>query len=322
MQASYSLLNKVDHVLDAFIRKFEKHLNNTVMLLISDHGVHFGQLAHTSLVHVRSCVTVVVVVVVVVVVAVFVVAVCFIKVMPLHFIFTLCFLLSVLLPTSDFFFYQLQEHKNPPLFFSMPSWLLSQHPQLYRRFHDLQTRLVTPLDLYHTLKHLPYFPHLPPAVYTDKPISSISFIGDTVLQKDRSCAEALIPSYACGCYTWGEVPKEKVAELIKIPIGQMNEHINSSSAVCKKIELQSVITAQQTSEKEEIMYTIEFTAVPPAIRASDPPLFRAFLTHRLATNYVNLDYVIQVSEFAKHYTDKCSKGIKNHMYSQFCLCTV
>lgn len=54
IQASFALLNKIDSVLDDFLQKFEKHLANTVVVLISDHGVHFGQLAQTSLVHVSG----------------------------------------------------------------------------------------------------------------------------------------------------------------------------------------------------------------------------------------------------------------------------
>lgn len=49
LQASYSLLNKIDHVMTNFLKKFERFLDNTLLVMLADHGLHFGQMANTML---------------------------------------------------------------------------------------------------------------------------------------------------------------------------------------------------------------------------------------------------------------------------------
>lgn len=115
--------------------------------------------------------------------------------------------------------------------------------------------------------------------------------------------------------------KDKIMNLIDIPIAQMNQHINESLAVCHPIELLKMVRAEETKEKDQIMYLFEFTVVPPSSRSEDPPLFRSFLTHSLVSNNMNLDYIIQVSEYAKYFSDECSRGLKG-VSEHFCLCKV
>lgn len=205
------------------------------------------------------------------------------------------------------------------MFMSVPNWFLSRYPQLYTRLHDLQTHLVTPLDLYHTLKHLVHYPNTPSYIHPNKPTASISFLGDSELPQSRKCSEALIPTYVCGCYEWKPVTKERMMELFDIPLLHMNQAINSS-LVCRPIELLKVVRADETRERDQVMYLLEFTAVVPPPR--DPPLFRAFLTHKVVDNHMNLDYVVQVSEYAPYFSESCLAGLKKGVSEHYCLCKV
>jgi arylsulfatase A-like enzyme len=115
-----------------------------------------------------------------------------------------------------------QEHRLPLLMILVPNSLLLRYPRIKHALLHNRNALVTPYDIYHTLRHLLVYPHdvgyTPFSSDNDDSghdiIANITITSPANLNKlpfmksllrpiplDRTCAQAHIPASLCACST-------------------------------------------------------------------------------------------------------------------------
>ena len=143
-------------------------LNNSIVVLFSDHGIHYGT----------------------------------------FLLFRFNFFVSLDLPFDLFCVGpRIQtrqgqvDNKWPFLSLSIPNHILDRFPLLTRNLEENQYRLVTAYDLHTTLRHFLSYP-------VSSPSASLNGFGRSLLDPiapDRNCTEAGIPFRMCSCLPWAAV---------------------------------------------------------------------------------------------------------------------
>lgn len=144
----------------------------------------------------------------------------------------------------------------PNLFLSMRLPKIFRSTTLATQMHSNRNRLLTPFDLYKTLKH--YNMIVKNGVKCDLNVNALELIkqGKSLFQEiaqNRSCQEASIPSNVCPCIDRFDIDEEqfkKETELELLDIAnfilmELNEHTESVRSLCKRFRLNAV----QSSKK-------------------------------------------------------------------------
>jgi len=89
------------------------------------------------------------------------------------------------------------EQKMPSLFVLAPTRFLEQNPEIETALRELEQVLITPQDIYSILLHLMFYPDPPSG---DIPEDLKQVLKPGVLQRHRTCRDAMVPDEYCLCY--------------------------------------------------------------------------------------------------------------------------
>lgn len=144
------------------------------------------------------------------------------------------------------------EERLPFLFLVLPPWFRRQYPLINRNLKINERRLVTPFDIYETLRHVLFFQkdrkHL-----NEFPSSRGTSLFEEVLE-NRTCSEVGILPHWCTCSKHQHIPTDviKIRDLAENIVMTLNTILKEYQK-CSQLSLQSVLNATKILPYDEIL---------------------------------------------------------------------
>ena len=146
------------------------------------------------------------------------------------------------------------EERSPMLHIHFPKWFRKDFPTLFNNARNNENSTLSPFDVYATLRHLVEI-NGEGNSKTGK-IGQRKHLGTSILQrlsKNRSCADAHIPSHFCTCLNFHPAPVEcSTVKLMKRYLTFINKKFKVTNRQCGKLVLQSVTSVEAAKFNEEI----------------------------------------------------------------------
>lgn len=143
-----------------------------------------------------------------------------------------------------------QEERLPFFSFTFPPWFKKNYPHLYKNFKLNEDKLVTPFDIYETLKDIIDLKHTGVADINQRAVSLFSKIPE-----ERSCAHAYIEPHWCACLDWKHIDLSNpiVHRLGEVLVHTINNFTNVHRDICEKLSLSNIIWAMKLAPNEMLL---------------------------------------------------------------------
>ena len=205
------------------------------------------------------------------------------------------------------------DHKLPMLTIVVPNWLLKKHPDIGLTLEANQDVLISPFDLYQTLRQFPIYPLDMPQRESHKERRGLSLISN-YLPKTRSCIDARIPIQFCVCMNWVELNQQQInaANNGDIMYGsirngvfkallKMNEHLGYNSRIVTS-SLSDLIdenfTPSEHSPNHKYCILLQFDKI---VFASKITFSETFLTvTKAAHQFYRVQFQTKMEDGAQH----------------------
>ena len=144
------------------------------------------------------------------------------------------------------------EERLPFLFFVVPEWFKKKYETLYTNLIINRRRLITPFDIYQTLKHLLIFPKTPVDSY------GRSFSLLLPISSERTCEQATILPHWCTCLE--EAKLNLTNAIVKMVAQSFVKSLNNillSYKQCTKLDLKQVLSATKFLPSDVVLKYIQ-----------------------------------------------------------------
>lgn len=147
------------------------------------------------------------------------------------------------------------EERLPFLFFVLPNWFKNRFPNFYKSLYTNRNRLITPFDIFKTLKHLMDIQN-----YSNEKGRGLSILREISL--NRTCENADILPHWCTCATEEHlsITDEVVIEVANKFTEKLNEKL-ADFKQCEILKLKKVISATKIIPSDDILKYIKTSHV-------------------------------------------------------------
>jgi hypothetical protein len=202
------------------------------------------------------------------------------------------------------------EHKAPVLMIVVPKGITEKFPQLKEALTINQDRVITPYNVYATMKHLLTYP----AKYQSKGTQDRSLFEEV---EKMSCSELAIPQETCLCTPWIDLDLSSVGDLankLATKVVDHNNHIvNKRYCVtgecygCRQMKLGKVLKIQR--KPTDIQANTTFYQLQFSIETDWDMVFEALVNHHQSTGEMSVHTVAQLSRYGER-VEKCAAIIR------------
>ncbi|KAJ8965292.1 hypothetical protein NQ314_004221 [Rhamnusium bicolor] len=143
-----------------------------------------------------------------------------------------------------------QEERLPFFSFTFPKWFKEKHKVIYSNFLSNQDKLVTPFDIYTTLKSVLKLENTEIADITQRSVSLFSKI-----PAERSCSHAYIEPHWCACLDWQEIPVSApiVERLGETLVHTLNEYTKNYRNLCEVLSISQIHWVTKMSPNQNLL---------------------------------------------------------------------
>lgn len=143
------------------------------------------------------------------------------------------------------------EEKLPFLAMILPKWFKTVNPKSFKNLQQNSKRLVTPFDIYETLKAvINYTEDGGNGKVTERGISLFKAI-----PLERTCEDAYIRPHFCSCLAWVAVDdtSAEVTNAVKFIMSKINAELQAAGNACSELKIDKMISAKRLYPNEKLM---------------------------------------------------------------------
>lgn len=157
------------------------------------------------------------------------------------------------------------EERLPFLFIWVPESFRQLYPQKYSNIKANSDKLVTPFDIYLTMREIIYES---PQLGTPSCPQCVSLFGN--ISAERTCEDASIPQHWCACTPYQGISSDSriVKDAIKFVLGELNSQLHQGKQYvrnrykCAHLSFRRVDSAKQGISESGLQMLITFWASP------------------------------------------------------------
>ncbi|KAJ8983434.1 hypothetical protein NQ317_005899 [Molorchus minor] len=143
-----------------------------------------------------------------------------------------------------------QEERLPFFSFTFPKSFREKHKKIYQNFLENQDKLVTPFDIYTTLRNVLNLENTGMADISQRSVSLFSKIPE-----ERSCAHAYIEPHWCACLEWQQISTSNpiVKRLAESLVNTLNDYTKSYRNLCEVLSIEEIEWVTKMSPNQNLL---------------------------------------------------------------------